>query len=43
MTIDECIDELDSKEVDMIINDLAPQIREWLEELKALREKEEHG
>ena len=39
MTIDEAIERLKyDREIDMDINELAPQIAEWLEELKAFRE-----
>ena len=42
MTIDEAIENLKYDiEIDMYIRDIAPQIAEWLEELKALREKNE--
>lgn len=40
MTIDETIENLkEDIEIDMYIHDIAPQIAEWLEELKELREK----
>lgn len=39
MTIDEAIENLkEDIEIDMYINDIAPQIADWLEELKALKE-----
>lgn len=42
MTIDEAIENLKHDyEIDMYIRDIAPQLAEWLEELKALKEKEE--
>ena len=38
MTIDEAIENLkEDYEIDMYIRDIAPQLAEWLEELKALR------
>ena len=38
MTIDEAIENLKYDiEIDMYIHDIAPQIAEWLEELKALK------
>ena len=40
MTIDEAIEKLKYDfEIDMYIHDIAPQLAEWLEELKALREE----
>ena len=40
MTIDEAIENLKyDTEINMHINDIAPQLAEWLEELKAYREK----
>lgn len=39
MTIDEAIENLKyDNEIDMYIRDIAPQLAEWLEELKARRE-----
>ena len=39
MTIDEAIENLkEDYEIDMYIRDIAPQIAEWLEELKDYRE-----
>ena len=39
MTIDEAIENLkEDYEIDMYIRDIAPQLAEWLEELKAFRE-----
>ena len=39
MTIDEAIESLKSDcEIDMYIRDIAPQLAEWLEELKAYHE-----
>ena len=38
MTIDEAIENLKEEyEIDMYIRDIAPQLAEWLEELKVLR------
>ena len=38
MTIDEAIENLkEDYEIDMYIRDIAPQLAEWLKELKALR------
>lgn len=44
MTIDEAIENLkEDYEIDMYIRGIAPQLAEWLEELKMLRElKDEH-
>lgn len=40
MTIDEVIENLKyDVEIDMYIRDIAPQLAEWLEELKAYREQ----
>ena len=42
LSIDEAIEDLKYDiEIDMYIRNIAPQIAEWLEELKALREKNE--
>ena len=42
MTIDEAIENLKyDVEIDMYIRDIAPQLAEWLEELKSLREYKE--
>ena len=42
MTLDEAIETLKYDiEIDMYIHDIAPQLAEWLEELKALREYKE--
>ena len=39
VTLDDVIERLKyDREIDMDINELAPQIAEWLEELKAIRE-----
>ena len=39
MTIDEAIENLkEDYEIDMYIRDISPQLAEWLEELKELRE-----